>query len=288
MTEHLIILAGGASSRMKKSEDDTLSKDAAGQANTRSKALITLNNRPMLDYVLYNARAGGIKNVIIVISPNNALFKELYGDKDANNFFNGLSISYAVQHIPEGREKPFGTADALFQALEQYPEMQKQEFLVCNCDNLYSPQAFELLRKVSAKNALINYDRDALDFPMERISRFALTKTDENGYLTGIVEKPENAEIQNFKDAEGKFRVSMNIFKFDGNQFYEYLKNCPINPQRNEKELPTAILNMVADYPEAVKTIPLAEHVPDLTSKSDINQMNAYLSNHFITEDWNR
>ncbi|RMB63912.1 nucleotidyltransferase [Dokdonia sinensis] len=288
MTEHLIILAGGASSRMKKSEDSSLSKDVAGQANTRSKALITLNNRPMLDYVLYNAREGGIKNVIIVISPNDALFKELYGDKDAYNSFNGLSISYAVQHIPEGREKPFGTADAVFQALEQYPEMQEQEFLVCNCDNLYSPQAFELLRKASAKNALINYDRDALDFSMERISRFALTRTHKNGYLTGIVEKPQSDEIEKFKDTEGKFRVSMNIFKFDGNLFYDYLKNCPVNVQRNEKELPTALLNMVADYPKSVKTIPLSEHVPDLTSKSDIKQMNAYLSNHFTSEDWTR
>ncbi len=288
MTEHLIILAGGASSRMKKSDDNTLSDTDAEQANTRSKALITLNNRPMLDYVLYNARAAGIKNIIIVISPNNELFKELYGKKESDNVFNGLKISYAVQHIPKERKKPFGTADALLQALEQYPYLKESQFLVCNCDNLYSKTAFKKLKNTSSANGLINYDRDALDFSMERISRFALTKTNSNGYLTGIIEKPESKAIYDYKDDDNKFRVSMNIFKFDGNVFFKYLKNCPINLQRNEKELPTALLNMVADHPEAVKTISLSEHVPDLTSKSDIAKMNAYLSNHFIAKDWTR
>ena len=45
MIDHLIILAGGASSRMKKSSSKELSKDSLAQANTRSKALILINNR---------------------------------------------------------------------------------------------------------------------------------------------------------------------------------------------------------------------------------------------------
>ena len=52
MTDHLIILAGGASSRMKKSSSNVLSKNSAEQANSRSKALILINDRPMLDLSL--------------------------------------------------------------------------------------------------------------------------------------------------------------------------------------------------------------------------------------------
>ena len=286
MTETLIILAGGASSRMKKSEDASLSSEMMEQANSRSKALILLNDRPMLDYLLYQAKQAGIKEIILVISPKGELFKEYYGTVEAGNSFHGLSISYAVQHIPEDREKPFGTADAVFQALEYFPSLKMKEFLVCNCDNLYSIQAIKALRECSDSNALINYDRDSLEYPTERIARFALTKTDAQEFLEDIIEKPESTAMERFRDDLGIFRVSMNIFKFDGRQFYDYLKNCPIHPERKEKELPTALLQMVADDPKAVKTIPMAEHVPDLTGKNDIKVMNAYLAKHIPALNW--
>ncbi len=107
MTDHLIILAGGASSRMKKSSSKELSKDSLAQANTRSKALILIHNRPMLDYLLYNAKLAGFKHVYIVIGKDDALFKTYYGSKRSENLFHGLTISYAYQLIPEGSHKTF-------------------------------------------------------------------------------------------------------------------------------------------------------------------------------------
>ena len=286
MTQTLIILAGGASSRMKKSEDNSLTAEARAQANTRSKALILLNERPMMDYLLHNAKLAGIHNVIIVISPQGELFKEYYGAATAQNDFHGLKISYAVQHVPSGRLKPLGTADALLQAMDQYPDLKQQQFLVCNSDNLYSVTAINALQTSDSLHALIGYDRDTLAYPMERIARFALTKTTSEGYLQSIVEKPTAQEIDQFKGEDGRYRVSMNIFKFDGPQFYEYLKNCPIHLERNEKELPTALLAMIADNATSVKVIPMAEHVPDLTGKNDIKAMNEYLSQHIPKFDW--
>ena len=67
MTNHLIILAGGASTRMKKSSFSKLPKELLRQANSRSKALIFLNERPMLDYVLFNAQQAGFQHIYIVI-----------------------------------------------------------------------------------------------------------------------------------------------------------------------------------------------------------------------------
>ncbi len=287
MTDTLIILAGGASSRMKKSQDHSLSEEESKQANTRSKALILINNRPMMDYVIYSARQASIKKIIIVISPQGKLFKEYYGLEDSNNDFHGVAISYAIQYIPEGRLKPLGTADAVLQTLEQHPHIKGKTFLVCNSDNLYSTKVIKKLRKSTFANVFIAYDRDALNYPIDRISRFALAQIDKDGFLTDIIEKPEPQEMERFKDEDGRFRVSMNIFKFDGKIFYPYLKNCSIHPQRNEKELPTALLAMIANNPEAVKAIPMAEHVPDLTGKNDIKVMNAYLSRHIPNLNWN-
>jgi hypothetical protein len=50
----------------------------------------------------------------------------------------------------------------------------------------------------------------------------------------------------------------------------DYLKNCLINSERNEKELSTALLNMLADYPNSTIGIPFSEPVPDLIAKQDI------------------
>lgn len=80
----------------------------------------------------------------------------------------------------------------------------------------------------------------------------------------------------------------MNAFKFDGKAFYPYLKNCPIHPVRNEKELPKAFLNMLKDFPKTGLGIPFSEHVPDLTAKDDIGVIKKYLAEHYDnTLNWN-
>lgn len=284
MNENLIILAGGASSRMKKSmASSTLSEEEIKNANTNSKALLTFgkNNRPILDFLLLNAEKSGYTNIIIIISEDGGAFKDFYGKDTRNNKHNSLCISYATQYVPKDRIKPFGTADAVLQAMEQYPNLQKDAFTVCNSDNLYSVKALQSLAQTSAANAFISYDREGLRFPMEKIERFALTLLDANSHIIDIIEKPESNMVSDYTDASGKLRVSMNIFKFTGEQIFSFLKNCPVNPIRNEKELPTAILNMCKEGTSYMKGIPFNEHVPDLTSKEDIAIMKTYLEKHY-------
>lgn len=284
MHDNLIILAGGMSSRMKKNTtSNSLSKEEESQANERSKSLISVGNddRPLLDYLLYNAKKAGYKNIYIVINEKGTLFYELYGQKKSNNEFHGLNISFAIQYIPENRVKPFGTADAVYQAIEQFPELNNEQYTICNSDNLYSENALKLLRETKNQNAFISYDRDALDFSTEKILGFAIMNLDSENYLKTIIEKPSEAVANKHKDMEGKIRVSMNIFKFDGKSIFPYLKNCPVNPDRNEKEIPTVVLNSVKENAKAFLGIPISEHVPDLTSKEDISILKEYLQNHF-------
>lgn len=283
MHNNLIILAGGMSSRMKKpSTSNTVSKEVENEANVRSKSLISVGNqgRPLMDYLLYNAKKAGYKNIYIVINEKGGMFKEFYGKNDINNF-NGLNIAYAIQHIPKDRVKPFGTADAVLQALEQHPTLQKQQFTVCNSDNLYSTNALKLLATNKNTNAFICYNREGLAFSLKKILSFAIVNLDTNGFLKSIIEKPSEETAHKYKDILGKIRVSMNIFKLDGKIMYPFLKNCPIHATRIEKELPTAILNMVKENPNAMLGIPLSEHVPDLTAKDDIIIIKEYLKKHY-------
>ena len=277
INDSLIILAAGLSSRMKKSvSTKNLSKRSIEQANSRDKGLIGIdkNGRPLIHYLLINAKSAGFKVIYLVIGQNSDSFKSYFDE----NKYDGLDIEFAVQYLEKNKLKPSGTADALFQAITQFPILKSSNFCVCNSDNLYSAKALRSIRSTSFSNAFISYDKSFLNFSSEKVSSFSILKLNENGYLVNILEKPTTKDFDLFKDNGGKIRVSMNLFKFNGSVFYDYLKNCPFDVLRNEKELPTAVLNLAKDKPSSVYGIPFEEHVPDLTSKDDIIVLNKLLN----------
>ncbi|GLU42438.1 dTDP-glucose pyrophosphorylase [Muricauda sp. NBRC 101325] len=238
--------------------------------NIPHKSLIPVgeNGKPFLYYLTKNAVAAGYENLYLITSPENGAFQDLM---ESGGLPEQLNVFIAKQFVPEGREKPLGTADALQQCLDQFPELKKSTFTVCNGDNLYSVGALKDLRdERKADNALISYASSGFDFTEERIAKFALMDISEEGFLQQIVEKPEMSELPNYKDAQGELRVSMNIFSFYGEEIYPYLENCPIDPVRNEKELPKAVGVLVAEQPKSVLCIPRSEHIPDLTDANDI------------------
>ena len=127
MTNNIVILAGGASSRMKKSVDQNLSREKIAQANQLSKGLIELGGKPFLSYLLENILKAGFENVYIITGENSKIFRQAF---ENNPDFKELNIQFATQYIPEGREKPYGTADALYQCLDQYPNLKEDTFLM--------------------------------------------------------------------------------------------------------------------------------------------------------------
>lgn len=277
INDSLIILAAGLSSRMKKSvSNKNLSKYSIDQANSREKGLIGIdkNGRPLIHYLLINAKSAGFKVIYLVIGQNSNSFKSYFTE----NKYDGLDIKFAIQYLEKNRIKPSGTADALFQAVTQFPLLKSSNFCVCNSDNLYSAKALRSVRSTSFSNAFISYDKSFLNFSSKKVGSFSILKLNENGYLLDILEKPTPKDFEFFKDNVGKIRVSMNLFKFNGSVFFEYLKNCPFDKLRNEKELPTAVLNLAKDQPSSVYGIPFEEHVPDLTSKDDIIILNKLLN----------
>ncbi len=281
----LAILAGGISSRMKKpaEPDVKVDKSLVEDANFKAKSMIGVGEggRPFLDYLLYNAKQAGYADILIVIGEKDDSIRGYYGKEDRDNDFYGLRISYAVQRIPQGKGKPIGTADALFQGLNSRRDWRGTKFTVCNSDNLYSVNALKLMTEHDHKNAMIDYDRDALEFERSRIERFAVTSKDDDGFLVDILEKPSASQIESMKGKNGFVGVSMNIFEFQYDMIYPFLEKVPFDPVRNEKELPAAVKMMVDAHPKSIFAYPLSEHVPDLTSKSDIPPVKEYLEEHF-------
>ncbi len=126
-----------------------------------------------------------------------------------------------------------------------------------------------------------DYDRSTLDFEIERIEKFAVTIKDEKNFLLDIIEKPDAQAIEKARDNKNVIGVSMNLFRLDYDMIYPFLETVPVNPVRNEKELPDAIKLMLKTFPESLYCYPFAEHVPDLTNKSDILKVKKYLEKNY-------
>lgn len=276
MIQSLLIMAAGASSRMKASEAKDIGTVATEQANNRTKGLIEIgeDGKPLLYYLLRNAQEAGYKTIYLITAADASFFRSTM--RSLPNL-DQLQFVFVTQHIPQGRTKPLGTADAVFQALEQFPVLQKNRFSVCNSDNLYSVNAFRRLRSIEQGSGLIAYDSKSLNFTKEKIAGFALLVFDSDFYLQNILEKPATADLNKAIDEHGSVYISMNAFTFDGNVLYSFLSDCPIHLDRDEKELPTALLHMIQEHPRSVKGIPMQEHVPDLTTKKDLLLLAHYL-----------
>ena len=282
---NIIILAGGISSRMKARSPSArdLDPELARQARERSKSMIGVGSkkRPFLDYLIHNVSRAGYRNVVIVVGGRDDSVRDYYEKGDGTRCWTGLMLSFAVQRIPAGHSQPLGAADALLQALKATPSWQGQQFTVCNSDNLYSAQALRLLLDDDHENAMIDYDRSALKFDNERIMQFAVTEKNADGSLVDIIEKPSADQVARVVDPSGRIGVSMNIFRLSYDMILPVLEAVPLDAIRQEKDMPEAMRYLMKKHPRSVFTIPLAEHVLDLTYQADIPVVSKYLQNEF-------
>lgn len=282
---HMIILAAGVSSRMKRSVTAEGLGDGSSLADAlnRPKSLIRLgeSDRPFLDYVLANAREAGYSDIVLVVSEHDTLIRTYYGPEDRGNSFHGLQISYAIQRIPEGREKPLGTADAVLCGALSKPEWRGSHFTVCNSDNIYSVEALSTLLNSPHPNALIAYDTRGLRFPKEQEYNNALLERDAEGYLTSILEKPGAEVFEQHRSMFGVVEVSMNIFRFNYDMIIPFLQATPLHSVRQEKETPATLTRLISQHPRSVFCYVRNEFVPDLTSSKDIPLMREYVARHF-------
>ena len=279
----LLILAGGMSSRMKKAlaEDTSLDSKIIEQANTLPKCMIGLgkNGRPFLDYVLYNASNAGIQEVILLLNPKDTVTQPYYENLTSTGNNWGLHIKFARQYIPENREKPLGTTDAIEQALAQHPEWVESRFIACNGDNLYPVSAFQMLAEDAHPNAMLDWD--SVGNTIERTRNCAIIKKDAEGFLLDLLEKPNDEEWEEIVNTMPRIGISWNIFAFNAKDLLPFMQKTPLHPVRNEKEIPVTVRLWANEVPGSIYTILISEVLPDLTSKHDIAAIQAILENEY-------
>ena len=278
ISDSIIVMAAGASTRMKNSnfQNKSINYKQTIDSN-KSKSLIGFGKelKPFISFLISNISNSGFKNVYIVVPENSESFKKYFNQRFKKEL--KIKINLSFQLVPKNRSKPLGTADAVYQTMQQFPELKLKPFCICNGDNLYSIASLKKIRLSKFNYAFIAYDSKGLEFSQKKISSFSVIQLDKENRLVNIIEKPSVKLIPKFVDKNGKIRINMNLIKFSAKSSFDFFRECPLNEKRNEKEISDVILNIVKYKKNYFHGITVFEHVPDLTCKSDILVVAKYL-----------
>jgi len=256
-----VVLARGKGTRMQRA-DATASADSvqATVADSGIKGMIPFR-RPFLDYVLSALADAGCSDVCLVIGPEHDVIRDYY---ERASVPERVRVHFAVQ--AEAR----GTADAVLSARAF---AGGDPFLTLNSDNYYP---VEVLRALTALDGpgLPAFSRNALvagsNIDPERIRSYALLES-VDGYLTDIIEKPDENTFARFERGGGDVAVSMNCWRFDASIFDACLSTPP--SPRGEIELPNAVRYAIRHLGIRFRTVPVEAGVLDLSQRQDIAEV---------------
>ena len=145
-----------------------------------SKQLLPIYDKPMIYYPLSTLMLAGIKDILIISTPNDTpRFEALLGD--GSQF--GISLSYCVQPSPDGLAQAF---------------ILGQEFLAGSAgamvlgDNIFYGNGFRTMLKEAVKDAEENNRATVFGYYVPDPERFGVVAFDEEGHATSIEEKPKD------------------------------------------------------------------------------------------------
>jgi dTDP-glucose pyrophosphorylase len=248
-----IVLARGLGTRMRAPDASvSLTLEQQRAADTGIKAMMPLNGRPFLDFILSSLADAGCRAVALVVAPDHAALRHHY-EKEARP--NRVQLEFVVQ------AEPLGTANAVLAA---EPWVGGDPFLAMNADNLYPVAVLRQLASLSDPGLPVFEPADLVassNIPAERIRSFAILEIDREGYLAGIVEKPSEV-----LPAEAGSYVSMNCWRFD-RRIFRACREVP-KSKRGEFELPEAV-GLAIRQGVRFKTFAARGPVLDLSTRAD-------------------
>ncbi|WP_410507256.1 sugar phosphate nucleotidyltransferase [Methanosarcina hadiensis] len=216
---------------------------------TRSKVMLPVANRPILEHVISSLEKNGIKEIILVVGYEK--------ERIMNYFEDGLNFRVNISYVEQKAQ--LGTAHAIEQA-KKLISPEDSEFIVLNGDNLVEPKTIADL--------LNNYEGDAclLTVRME----------DTAGYGVVLKEKKRVTQILEKRPGGLSRLVNTGIYIFTP-QIFETIEKTPIS--ENGEYAITDTLQLMIDEGKMVTSVHTESKWLDAVHAWDLLKANAIVLN---------
>ena len=241
------------------------------------------NGETIMDYSVYDALRTGFGKVVFVIRKDfEEAFREVVISKYADKVPCEVCFQ-SVDKVPEGctynpeRTKPWGTNHAVLMA----KDLIREPFAVINADDFYGRESFQVLADylksvegTTGKYCMVGYRVANTLSENGSVSR-GVCATDENGYLTDVVERTKIEKVgdkiiytEDGVDTEvaPNSPVSMNMWGFTP-EYFEYVEKAFVEflqargqELKSEFYIPTLVNDMIRSGKATCKVL-------DTTSK---------------------
>ena len=241
------------------------------------------NGETIMDYSVYDALRAGFGKVVFVIRKDfEEAFREIVISKYADKVPCEVCFQ-SVDKVPEGctynpeRTKPWGTNHAVLMA----KDLIREPFAVINADDFYGRESFQVLADylksvegTTGKYCMVGYRVANTLSENGSVSR-GVCATDENGYLTDVVERTKIEKVgdkiiytEDGVDTEiaPNSPVSMNMWGFTP-EYFEYVEKAFVEflqargqELKSEFYIPTLVNDMIRSGKATCKVL-------DTTSK---------------------
>ncbi|MBN1262483.1 MAG: NTP transferase domain-containing protein [Anaerolineae bacterium] len=221
---------------------------------TRSKAMLPILGKPMVERVMEDLWTHGVDDFILVVSPD---------DMEIIRYFRRESeLEADVRFVYQARR--LGMADALKQAAP----LIRDDFVLSACDNLVSAEHVRQLLKAWEAQPRPNAVLTLMPVESERLGNVGIVETD-GPWVTRIVEKPAPEEAPS--------RISSLPLYLFSCRILDYLPEIQLSP-RGEYELQDAI-QMLIEREGRVKGVTTQSRLT-LTSAADLLAINRHYLSH--------
>ena len=247
----------------------------------------------LLDYSVYDAKRAGFDSVVFIIKKE---FYEAFRDSIGKRVEKIIKVEYAFQQlddlpegftVPEGREKPWGTAHAIYAARN----LIKDDFIIINGDDFYGKDTYDVAYKYLAslpKGSVGKYANVAFKVANTMTENGAVKRGvafQKDGQLTKLVESSIERKgdkiIATPLDGSEAFEVkeddlvSMNLFAFNKDLIDHLSRKFPIwlkdniNVPKSEFLIPTVVDELVHEGKATLKLLKTSSVWFGVTYKED-------------------
>jgi glucose-1-phosphate thymidylyltransferase len=163
-----IILAGGSGTRLYPS------------TKAICKQLLPIYDKPMIYYPLSTLMLAGIRDVLIISTPEDTpKFESLFGDGSGL----GLNLTYAIQENPNGLAEAFIIGDNFIGG---------DNVCMILGDNLFYGRGLSELLKKARTDVEERGGASLFGYYVNDPERYGVAEFDKDGKVLSIIEKPEN------------------------------------------------------------------------------------------------